>query len=231
VKGEPLLKFIKKLSRFESMLERLGRRGLDPGITRALAFMEDAGPDDLADKKPALKLAEGVEKTLKTLMCETECLGFDAHVDPEQKTAVLSCSTRRNGATAKTVINRELFELAQFVELRKIAGEIKAVGMPPYKISARDGVSEAGTLPALLSSIVENAKKGIGIQRYKGLGEMNPEQLWETTMDPEKRMLRRVAIEDAVEAESIFTRLMGDQVEPRRKFIESHALEVQNLDI
>lgn len=90
---------------------------------------------------------------------------------------------------------------------------------------------ETGNHEELLAFFLENAKKGLGIQRYKGLGEMNPEQLWETTMNPENRVLLQVKIEDVVESDEIFTILMGDQVEPRRDFIEKNALNVVNLDI
>ncbi|MFN3966272.1 MAG: DNA topoisomerase (ATP-hydrolyzing) subunit B [Endomicrobiia bacterium] len=103
---------------------------------------------------------------------------------------------------------------------------------PLYRITNADGeIFELSNFQSVIETIKEIGRKNVTIQRYKGLGEMNPEQLWETTMDPERRKLLQVKLEDAVEAERIFTTLMGDKVEPRRIFIETHALEVKNLDI
>jgi DNA gyrase subunit B len=100
-----------------------------------------------------------------------------------------------------------------------------------YRIAGEDERSDFASLKELLSFVKAQAQKGMTIQRYKGLGEMNPQQLWDTTMDPEKRTLLKVALDDTVAADKIFTVLMGDQVEPRREFIENFAHQVKNLDI
>ncbi|MDP3041991.1 MAG: DNA topoisomerase (ATP-hydrolyzing) subunit B [Candidatus Omnitrophota bacterium] len=110
---------------------------------------------------------------------------------------------------------------------KEVEKKVKAV----YHVTNDDDVKEVFSLKELLAYIKEVAAKGMHIQRYKGLGEMNPQQLWDTTMDPEKRTILQVILEDAVEADKMFTVLMGDQVEPRRQFIEDHAHQVKNLDI
>ena len=105
---------------------------------------------------------------------------------------------------------------------------------PPFEIIINDRDDPAVVMEdkrLLLQYLLEDGKKGVNIQRYKGLGEMNPEQLWQTTMHPDKRNLLKVTVEDAVESDEIFTILMGDEVEPRRDFIQNNALEVSMLDI
>jgi DNA gyrase subunit B len=105
-------------------------------------------------------------------------------------------------------------------------------GETPVAFIVEDGdESPVNELPSLLNVVRERGRKGLSIQRYKGLGEMNPDQLYDTTMDPAQRRLLRVRLEDAVRTDGIFTLLMGDEVEPRRKFIEDNALNVRNLDI
>jgi DNA gyrase subunit B len=137
----------------------------------------------------------------------------------------------KNGSRWETVLDAELVGAPAFQELMRIAREFDGIGGPPYTLEQAGEETEVEGLFQLKEHVLKLGRKGLGIQRYKGLGEMNPGQLWETTMNPETRTLLQVTIADAAEAERIFSTLMGDDVEPRRQFISENALEVQNLDI
>jgi DNA gyrase subunit B len=120
-------------------------------------------------------------------------------------------------------------EYAGFVKIHK---ELEALaGTPPFKVVLGKREGEALSFEDLRRKVLEIARDGVPLQRFKGLGEMNADQLFETTMDPEKRTLQLVTIDDASAADQIFSMLMGDVVEPRRQFIEDHAREVTNLDV
>ena len=128
-------------------------------------------------------------------------------------------------ALAVTELARDLND--QSLQPGRVFGEGDAI----WRVNADGKESVACSLQELFDIIRENGRKGIDIQRYKGLGEMNPEQLWETTMDPERRKMIKVTMNDAVAAERMFTLLMGDAVEPRREYIEKYAASVKDLDI
>ena len=127
--------------------------------------------------------------------------------------------------------NTEFIESVIIQKILEVYEPIRPLDHPPFLLKNNGDSKEANSKHELLDAILESAKKGMYIQRYKGLGEMNPEQLWETTMDPDKRVLLQVRADDLVSSETLFTTLMGDEVEPRRKFIEKNALQARNIDI
>ena len=136
-----------------------------------------------------------------------------------------------HGVLAVKHIQREFFDSAEYRRIADLGRTLADLIGPGAFVSKSDERHEIASFKDAMSWLIEQAKKGQTIQRYKGLGEMNPDQLWETTINPESRRLMQVKIEDAVAADDIFTTLMGDQVEPRREFIEKNALAVANLDV
>lgn len=137
-----------------------------------------------------------------------------------------------HGVSHNYMINKDLFVSSDYRKLTEFGDRLNKLINPKNAYIKREEKQQAvQNFAEVFNWLISEAKKGQSIQRYKGLGEMNPEQLWETTMDPEKRRLLQVKVEDAVAADQIFTTLMGDEVEPRRQFIETNALEVINLDI
>ena len=128
-------------------------------------------------------------------------------------------------------ITWDLVSNAEYVRLLALHDQLAGCERGPYKISRNGDEQEVDQAEALLSRLLDAGAKGLHLQRYKGLGEMNPEQLWDTTMDPARRTLLQVKVEDTLAADEMFTTLMGDEVEPRREFIIENALDVRVLDI
>jgi len=144
----------------------------------------------------------------------------------------LVAKTRRTGQTLRSALDAAVAGSAEFKKMIRLATELSELGPAPYSLTQGDHEAETFVLiTSLLGRILEIANKGLSIQRYKGLGEMNPDQLAETTMMSENRNLVQIRVEDGVEADDVFTTLMGDIVEPRRRFIEDNALSVANLDV
>lgn len=229
--GQPLQAFVKKVARWEKLLTSLGRKRKNRTVVEALLLEDGFGEEMLKDREALLGLESRLSSYVGLTAPEQSPLSCALEEDPEHNCFKLIVTTRANGTGYQTVIDREFLASAEFREIKKLFGEMAGVGMPPYSIEDGDAKTQLKSLGAILSYVMEGGKKGQYIQRYKGLGEMNPEQLWETTMNPETRVLLQVRIEDAVEADQIFSTLMGDEVEPRRKFIEENALTVRNLDI
>jgi DNA gyrase subunit B len=141
--------------------------------------------------------------------------------------------TERSTGFARTHrLRRSLFLSGDYQQLiGRYAALTELAGVPPFQLRLRDEPAAADTFDDLRASVLTLSQKGIEVGRFKGLGEMNAEQLWETTMDPGKRLLMRVEVEDASAADRMFSMLMGDQVEPRREFIEQNAKDVKFLDV
>jgi DNA gyrase subunit B len=133
--------------------------------------------------------------------------------------------------TSERTLHREFFESAEYQRIAELARTLAGlIGEGAY-VTRGNEREDISSFKQAMTWLFDQARKGQAIQRYKGLGEMNPEQLWDTTINPNTRRLMQVRIDDALAADEIFTTLMGDQVEPRREFIEKNALTVANLDV
>ncbi|NWF75367.1 MAG: DNA topoisomerase (ATP-hydrolyzing) subunit B [Nitrospirae bacterium] len=220
LRGKILIPYIKRLYRFERLIDWFERRRRDPDI---LKFLLSIGID-----RNILKDRMKLEKLLKMIR-ENDQKTFIGEVVLDEEHQTYGVEIKRQNYKIDLDIN--FVTSPEFREIENLFSIIKDFGTPPYRVKIKDETIEINGSKELLEFILSTAKRGLTIQRYKGLGEMNPQQLWETTMDPDKRTLLQVTIQDSVEADSIFTILMGDQVEPRKEFITTHALEARNIDI
>ena len=231
VSGQRLVQFTRKAIRFEQLLQKMARKGRDCNMLSALAVEGTFTRDTLKSKEQIQELLSSLKKHASFFYDYIMPVRFELEEDSEHNCWCLNSISKPNGEERSMRIDFELLTSPDMSELKKTAIALKAIGDPPFVVDDAGTVMELATLSEVLRHILERGRKGQDIQRYKGLGEMNPDQLWETTMDPQNRRMLRVEIEDAVEADEVFTILMGDQVEPRRDFIYRNALNVTNLDI
>jgi DNA gyrase subunit B len=222
IKGEPLIAMLQRMEEYRTHARKLS--GRVPREAIDVLFAEGFG-DRTALANPA-KVESAV-----TALVRAGYTTAHAITDAETDATRIEFTIGGNGTGKRAVVDHDLLSQYEFRQMAKAFEQLAAFGLPPYTLKHGDEETALTTVDDLIDRIYELAKKGLSISRYKGLGEMNPEQLWETTMNPETRRLLQVRIEDGVGAEELFTVLMGDQVEPRRLFIQDNALEVKNLDI
>jgi DNA gyrase subunit B len=224
IAGDALLELMQKVARYNQAVER-HRRRFEPKLLDAWLMIRgpSAGSDVPALEKKCEALLEHMARTWPDLPV------LSAEVRPEEQREgyAVVVRTLRDGVERTTILGSEINLGPEHQGLRRVAREL----LERLKLPAKVDEVEVRTFSQLQTLVLERAKKGYDIQRYKGLGEMNPDQLWETTMDPELRTLLQVQINDLIDADSIFTVLMGDQVDLRREFIQENALNVRNLDI
>jgi DNA gyrase subunit B len=214
-----LTTFLLNVQEYEQVAAKLGRRLHERTILDLLAESEIEKKVDFEDKKKLSALSKAMEKA--KLEVEEKIVFDEEHSMYEL--------VFTNGGERR--VNWALVASAEYKRLRTLRASIEALNKPPFTIVHKNAKVVKEDASALLSYVLEDAKSEFNITRFKGLGEMNPEQLWETTMNAETRTLLKVKLEDAVAAEEIFSTLMGENVEMRRNFIKENALEVVNLDI
>ncbi len=229
ISGETLKALLDKVLRYRRLLSKVDKRR-DARVIDAVLSATEIDAEALRNADVLRRQKDLLQAALAKAN-PNEALSLEVAPDPEHGCEKILVRMGHNGATRETAVDHVLLAGPDFAELQRLHGDFAQLGQAPYELMVKDGTSSAQNAIELVEMVKRAASKGLEIQRYKGLGEMNPEQLWETTMDPARRTLLEVHADDMAEAELMFTTLMGDAVEPRREFIERHALDATNLDI
>jgi DNA gyrase subunit B len=227
--GSDLKAFAEQLIRVRERFEMLGHRR-DRRIMQALFEATTLSASDLRDEAVVARSVTAMEAWLRTHHPEVLPLTWQLEDDVEHQAKRLAFRTYQNGVPRETVIDTTFLNSSEGSSLRELLDRLAQQARAPYVLKDDGGERRYDSLTRVLEDIESAGSKGVGIQRYKGLGEMNPEQLWETTLDPKARTLLQVKIGEAMHADEMFSVLMGDEVAPRRSFIWNNALSVKNLD-
>ncbi len=219
LEGGVLTQFLLNLQEYDQVSQKLSRKMRDAKLIGILADSDLDKKADFSEKKKLQDLAKAIEKAK---------LDYEPKLEYDEEHSLHELALKNGGEKR---VNWALAGSAEFKRLRTLRQAIAENNKPPFTIAHNGDKTEKDSADSLLKYVLEDAKSAFTITRFKGLGEMNPSQLWETTMNAETRTLLKVRLEDAVAAEDIFSTLMGENVEQRRKFIEENALDVVNLDI
>jgi DNA gyrase subunit B len=228
--GKDLARLARDAIAYRTLLVRVDRRR-DSRIVDAAIQLGDLDLELLKHHDQVKDQVQKIFDKAQKLHPELEVRLAKIERDEEHACDALVYQTNVAGAPRETKLDFDYVSGAEWGELASLHAAIAEIGPGPYKLETPEGVDEVDDVFEAVEALKKAAAQGQTIQRYKGLGEMNPEQLWETTMDPARRTMLQVRVDDMVEADSVFSILMGDAVEPRREFIEKHALDVQNLDV
>ncbi len=220
VKGRAVIPYLRRISEYVKLLDWFSHRRVD---TELLEYLLEKGVN--AEWLKDRSRLEGLSRELTEGFPNARA--SETAFDEEHES--YSIEIRRLGR--RVSLDMRFLSSPDYKELGNLYGIVPALKPRPFTVQTGKGEVGFENLKDLLQYVLDSARKGLSIQRYKGLGEMNPQQLWETTMDPERRTLLQVSVEDSVQADEIFTVLMGDHVEPRKEFIIKHALEARNIDI
>jgi DNA gyrase subunit B len=233
LKGSKLVRFLDGLLEFQPLAAKLARRlGGDTRLME-LVLQASTGEGGYRSGRKWHALFE-TDTWLRSLTETLQAAGYAARLDRDEEHSLFRLVIQLQDTVSperSVAVDWELATHAEFQKCAAIYAEWREAMTGPYQVSLGTTTTTVSGRNALSEQVFALARGDISIQRYKGLGEMNPEQLWETTLDAERRTLLQVRINDAVETENMFTVLMGDDAEPRRRFIKEHALDVKNLDV
>jgi DNA gyrase subunit B len=213
---------LEKMTLYHDLIQRIQNKGYPRSLLASLLEDGIRNKSTFEEKGKVMDLQKHLRKSGFEV--------FDLHWDEEHNLYGFEVQ-ESTGKDLRGKVHWDLVASVEYRNLYQLHHEINEMASPPYTLMEKGKEMTFDQPEGLLQSLNQLGREGLSIQRYKGLGEMNPEQLWQTTMNPEKRTLLRVKIEDAIEADEIFSILMGDEVEQRRQFIEENALFVQRLDI
>ncbi len=230
LQGSGLEALARQYMEVQAIIKRWSRR-YDDRLLDQLIYMPEMTPANFDRMDLLRSWAEDLHRRLNALDDGTRTFSVEVGEAGDAHAARVVIHKTEHGTPSNKYLPREFFESAEYQRIADLARTLSGlIGEGAHVIRGSER-QDVGSFKEAMRWLFDQARKGQTIQRYKGLGEMNPEQLWETTINPEQRRLMQVRIDDAVAADDIFTTLMGDQVEPRREFIEKNALSVTNLDV